>query len=233
MNATLSHMKRRPRRGFTLLEVTIAFAVLGLGLIMIAAIFPAALLEHSQTVDRSRALDLATNAETLIHNRVDPRKLYVDNVALASGFDSPWYAIPFFNMDATGPVAIVNGRETSWDNAIYPRFDHDSDPTTPNVYPTQVYYSQLNNTPISYFVNLPQLFGVDYLSDTVLPRTADLSAASTNRLMWQGFYRTMASGTKQYSIAVCKIRQNKQYARQVVSSVDAYANPRILDADLM
>lgn len=230
MKKTLSHPERRPR-GFTLLEVLIAFAVLGLGLIMIAAIFPAALLEHSRTVDRSRALDLAANAEALLHNRIDPTRLYVNSADLAAGFDSPWYAIPFHNMTADrAPTNLPNGGLSGWDNAR----DYPHNVNAPTR--TQRYYAAINNTP--NFVNAPQLFGLDYLSDRVLPITDELANTATNRLVWHGFYRTTASGTRHFAIAVCKQRQNDEFARQRLDVADAstqstpYEVPRVLQQDI-
>lgn len=231
MTSTLSTTIRRPRRGFTLLEVLIAFAVLGLGLIMIAAIFPAALLEHSRTVDRSRAQDLATDAESLLHNRIDPRRLYVNNLDLANGYDSPWYAIPSHNMGVSNlPVVIdTNGNVSAWDNAVYPP----TDVTKP--FPTEIYYAGLNGTPP--YANPVQLFGLDYLSDIVLPRTNEIVNTASNRLVWHGFYRTMASGTRHFAVAVCKQRQNKEYARQAITfpfpEDRNYTDPRILNVDLL
>lgn len=224
---------RLSHRGFTLLEVLIAFAVLGLGLIMIAAIFPAALLEHSRTIDRSKALDLATNAEALLHNRIDPSRLYVNSVDLANGFDSPWYAIPFHNMTANNLNTFAAGTqyESDWDNAVYGLIDHDNDPATLDVHPTQIYYSLINNIPIGYYVNRPQLYGVDYLSDSIMPRTDAITNTAPSRLVWHGFYRTTASGTRHFTVAVCKQRQNKEYPRQRVDipngALTAYALPRI------
>lgn len=212
---------RRPHGGFTLLEVLIAFAVLGLGLIMVAALFPAALLEHARTVDRSRALDLATNAEAMLHNRLDGTQLYVNNVDLANGFDSPWYAIPFHNMTARNTNTFAPGtpNESDWDNAVYPPV------AAGQPYPTQVYYARVNNTPVSYFVNLPQLFGVDYLSDSILPRTDAIANKATSRLVWHGFYRVTASGTRHFAVAVCKQRQNKEFARQFIPHTGNVTNP--------
>ncbi len=224
MIRTLSRI-RPVRRGFTLLEVMIAFAVLGIGLIMVAAIFPAALLEHSRTIDQSRALDEAAKAETMLHNRINPKRLYVDNVALANGFDSPWYAIPFHNMTVGATPLDLDGdgvQDNGWDNALYPPLPRG----TP--YPTQTFYAGLNNTPT--FANPVQLFGLDYLSDTVLPRTDEIANASNNRLVWHGFYRTTASGTRHFAVAVCKQRQNKNFARQDISATlpaDRYGNPKV------
>ncbi|MCB9855124.1 MAG: prepilin-type N-terminal cleavage/methylation domain-containing protein [Phycisphaerales bacterium] len=233
MTTTLSPTTHRRRRGFTLLEVMIAFAVLGLGLIMVAAIFPAALIEHSRTVDRSNALDLATSAETMLHNRIDPKRLYQDAADLAAGYDSPWNAIPFHNMTANNPNTWVSPLDpdikSDWDNAVYP-------PTPAGKpFPTEIYYAGLNTT--LPFVNPVQLFGLDYLSDTVLPRTDEIANTASNRLVWHGFYRTMASGTRQFAVAVCKQRQNKEYARQAVAfpnpEIRNFTDPRILNADLL
>src|SRR6185295_1233273 len=69
-------------RSFSLLEMMIAIGVLGIGLIMIAAIFPAALLRHRDSIDRSRANEIYSKAESLMRARLDPLRLWVDPILI-------------------------------------------------------------------------------------------------------------------------------------------------------
>lgn len=190
------HNSTTKRGGFTLLEMTVAVAVLGVGLIMVAAFFPAALLEHQRTVDESRAQDLTLKAEAMLHNRLNPSFQYVNQADLAFGYDSPWYAMPFVNMNSNPTPAEINLRN-EWDSALE----------------TQNYYNLLNNIPDAN-ANPIQLFGIDQLSDDILPRNGQRVAEATNRLVWYGFYRTLATGKRDFTVAVVKQRKNQQFAEQ-------------------
>lgn len=217
------------KRGFTLLEMTVAVGVLGVGLIMVAAFFPAALLEHQRTVDDARALNLSSKAETMLHNRLNPDLLYVDQFALAAGFDSPWYAIPFVNMRVRPDNTITNNRR-EWDPTnVNGALGNCLDPDV-----TQVFYNLLNNVPIPATnpcaqPNPVQLFGLDYLSDRVLPRNAARVQEDADRLAWYGFYRTLASGKRDFAAVVCKPRKDRQYAVQDLSDTpeNNYGTPRV------
>jgi len=57
-------------------------------------------------------------------------------------------------------------------------------------------------------------------------------AVSGRRLFWQGFYRTMASGTRHFAVAVCRVSQNDVFARQDPTLTDPYGNPGALMDDL-
>ena len=203
------HTRFHRVRGFTLLETLIAFGVLGIGLVMLAAIFPAALVEHRRTIDRSRAMDLATKAEVMLHSRINPRALYVDNVTLANGFDSPWYALPTVNM----PDGFT-GVQGSWEDGLQ----------------TRAYFAALNLTPPG--ANPIQLFGTDLTTDRVLPRFNEDMDRGRHRLSWQGFYRTMASGTRHFAIAVCRISSSDVFARQDEGLADPFGDPGARMTDL-
>jgi len=217
------------KRGFTLLEMTVAVGVLGVGLIMVAAFFPAALLEHQRTVDDARALNLSAKAEAMLHNRLNPEQLYVDQFALAAGFDSPWYALPFVNMRVLPDITATNIRR-EWDPAnVNTAVGNCLDPDV-----TQVYYNLLNNIPIPpanpcVQPNPVQLFGLDYLTDRVLPRTAARVQEEADRLAWYGFYRTLASGKRDYAAVICKPRKDRQYAVQDLSDTpeNNFGTPRV------
>lgn len=222
---------RISRRGFTLLEMTVAVGVLGIGLIMVAAFFPAALLEHQRTTDDVRALELAREAEAMLYNRINPNLLYVNQASLAAGFDSPWYAMPFVNMRVLpdNTVATINNTR-EWDVANASAVVGNC--TDPDV--TQVYYNLLNNIPIPVAdpciqPNPVQLFGLDQLSDRILPRTADRVRESADRLIWYGFHRTLASGKRDFTVAVCKPRKDRQYAIQDLTDTpeNNYGTPRV------
>lgn len=55
-----------PRRGFTLIEIMLALGVLGIGMVMVASIFPAA-IKQTQTSDRNtKAMVIADNARAIL-----------------------------------------------------------------------------------------------------------------------------------------------------------------------
>jgi len=72
-----------------LLETIIALGILGVGMVMVAAMFPIALTEHRRSADTSRALEMVSKAEAMLHNRLDARLLWVDPNLLRFGIDSP------------------------------------------------------------------------------------------------------------------------------------------------
>lgn len=245
---TRTHSFRRSpgaaRRAFSLLELMIAIGVLGLGLIMIAAIFPAALFQHRGSVDQARANELFTKAESILRSRLDPAQLWFDpsllgppaGIAPFAGRDSPFYLLPHSNLQsgATGwdtlPVAlpgIYTSLRRTYANAInWPR------------------RGSGNNGRVETFDvddNLPAFGGLDCLSDRIAPFTnndrGDDAANSAQGLLdppspftdgefmvapqryaWYGFYRRMATGTINYAVAVCKQQRNQQFAQQIVNN---------------
>ncbi len=74
MTATDSTTRRgiRPARGFSMLELLIAMLLLGLGLVMAATIFPVALDQHRESVERVSAMQVSRNARRLVQSFLAP-----------------------------------------------------------------------------------------------------------------------------------------------------------------
>ena len=171
--------------------------ILGTGMIMVAAIFPVALAEHRQSAEKAQALDLFSKAEAMLHNRLDPSRLWFDTTLFGSGEDSPWLLLPFENMEASIPGTV--GQRV----------------------PMPDYADFINGAPA--LLSSVQLSGTDVLSDRFAPANDAIANTAPNRLLWYGFYRQLASGAKTYTVAICKQRRNQQYLVQDFS--EAIENP--------
>ncbi len=221
---------RRP--GISLLECTIAFTILGVGLIMVAAVFPVALSQHQASTDQARVIEMVSKADAMIRAKVDPSSLWVHPDYLPPGgalvgLDSPWYLLQSVNLS--------RGQDC-WD--AMPQ----------GVGPTQEFYANLidGDNPVDAFPGNATVFlGLDVISDKLAPFTAMRggSACSTtgfgwllpsaspftdeefmeapNRLAWYGFYRRRASGATEYAVAVCKQRRGQLFAEQDVTRPSA------------
>ncbi len=193
--------KARGRRGLSLLETTIALGILGVGLVMVAAMFPVALAEHRMSADTSRALEMVSKAQAMLHNRLDARRLGIDEGLLRGGVDSPWNLLPFANINVGG--VLVD--RSSYADAINFR---------PPIVPNRL--AEL------------QLFGADVLSDRVIPLNDAQAQSAPNRLMWYGFYRQLADGSKSFTVAVCKQRRRQVFFMQDFSVTFPTLNPTAL-----
>jgi len=167
---------------------------------MVSAMFPVALTEHRMSADTSRALEMVSKAEAMLHNRLDARLVWIDpNLLTDDGIDSPWNLLPFANIDVGG-------------NAV----DRTDYAAQANLRSTLPPFSEL------------QLFGTDVLSDRVLPLTDADAQRIPNRLMWYGFYRQLAGGSKSFAVAVCKQRRRQFFFMQDFSVIDPTLNPTAL-----
>ena len=74
LETTRSGSRRRQAAagGFSLLEMMIAIAVLGIGLVMVAAIFPVALDQHRRSADETLALQHAYQGRAIIRAKIEP-----------------------------------------------------------------------------------------------------------------------------------------------------------------
>jgi type II secretory pathway pseudopilin PulG len=206
--------------GFSLLETTIAVGILGIGLILVAAVFPVALTQHRNNVDQARAIELVSKAESLLRARLDATRLWVDPlVTNAPGTDSPWYVLPMVNLGVSA---------TTWDAMVVIAGP-----------PDDLSYADVIDgvTPANYGPNNPlnplYLYGVDILSDRVAPNSGGPFSPFTdsefmsapNRMVWFGFYRQPAAGPKSYATAVCKQRRDQIFFEQDLSVALPFANP--------
>ncbi|MFQ5501468.1 MAG: type II secretion system protein J [Phycisphaerae bacterium] len=177
----------RPPRGFSLIETAIAISILGLGLLMMAAIFPVALTQHRQSADRARALDQISQAEAMLHNRLNPETLWFDPAFLDDGIDSPWNVLPMANIEVGANWLDLTN-----------------------------YSAELNGRVLLPTISELQLLGTDILSDRIVPMNDAQAAVAEARLAWIGFYRQMANGTRAYTAAICKQNRNQVFLMQLV-----------------
>lgn len=183
-------------RAVSLLETTVALSILGIGLIMIAAVFPVALSQHRESADQARALEVVSKAEAILHNRLDASRLWFDDTFLINGRDSYWYLVPFANILAYGTYDFTDAVR---------------------------YADAINNAPLDF--STLQLFGTDVLSDRIAPINDAQAQEAPNRLVWYGFYRQLANGTKSYSAAVCKQRRKQIFYKQDLTITLPTLNP--------
>ncbi len=210
----------RPRQGrapvlrsaISLLETTIAVGILGVGLIMVAAIFPVALSQHRDTTDQARATALLTKAQSMLQSRLRHDLLWMPS-DLPAGQDSPWYPLPstnlYYQADAWDWMAALvppsYTQQTSYANVISGVTDAD--------------YSLRNGT---------RLTGLDTLSDRLAPFTAASQSPPSpftdgqfvdvpSRLAWYGFYRRIA-GKFAFSVAICRQQRNQLFVQQDLSA---------------
>ena len=183
------------------METSVAISVLGVGLVMVAAVFPVALAQHRGSADRSRASAMIEQAQSALHSKIDASQLWI-HPAVPQGFDSSWYALPFRNLWLNG------GWDATEDEA-------------------KQYANLLNGTGNIAFWNRLMLFDSDILSDRLVPANDAGANRATNRFVWYGFYRKQGNGGFQYAIAVCKQRQGQRYVEQDVTEMTP-GTPRLM-----
>lgn len=191
------------RRALSLLETTIAISVLGLGLIMLAAVFPVAMTRHRDAIDDSRATEMLSKAEMMIRSRIDPNLLWVDTASVNLGIDSPFYFIPFANISTAGAAQ-------TWDNTL-----------AAATYADLINKSGVAGGPIAPL----QVFATDVLSDRLPPINDEEANLVQFRYIWYGFYRRQGNGTFRFAAAVCRQRQNETFYEQDFSVARPTLNP--------
>lgn len=230
-----------PRAAFSLLETTIAVGILGIGLILVAAIFPAALTQHRESTDQARAIETIAKAQALIGAKVETGNLWVHTDYLPGGLlahrDSPWYLLPTVNLRVGNDCWDVMVQGTGVNAGLFANF--------------------ANGAPVGAG-NTWNLHGLDILSDRVAPFTLFNSGSSCtstgdgllspagspftdaelmeapNRQVWYGFYRRLATGSFEFAAAACKQRKNQIFAEQdatvstFTSNLSVYATNRRL-----
>ncbi len=234
-DSSLARSKRA--RAISILETTIAIGILGIGMIMVAAVFPVALSQHRDTTDLSHADELLSKADSMLRSRLDKDALWND-LTLPPGEDSPWYLLPSANLSYMSDV---------WSEI----------PTAaPPDYSEFASYANIINGVtggdiLSGTENLTLLTGVDTLSDRRAPFTdADIFSPFTEgefretprRLVWYGFYRQRANGSVNYTVAVCRQLRDQLFVRQDLAensetslafeALNPYSTPLALYGDL-
>lgn len=194
---------RRPCAcAFSLLETTLAVSILGIGLIMVAAVFPVALWQHRDSVYQARSTELASKAGTMLRARLDPNRLWRDPALAQNQLDSPWYVVPFQNLGIGGAWAPLSQ--------------------------AAIHGNRLNSAPDDAASLV--LSGSDLLSDRFAPLDDAAASQISNRVVWYGFYRCLANGTVNYAVALCRQQRSQFFANQNAALPDFYSTPTaILD----
>ncbi len=200
-------------RALSLLELMIAVGILGVGLIMVAAIFPVAITQHKENIEHARAIELINKAKAVLHSRFDASQLWV-NPNLPAGQDSPWYTLPVANLEVGA---------TTWDAMLVGGLNYAD--RVNGVAGT----GGLGGQPSGNYVAGLIIVGLDPLSDrlapnpTMSPFTDSEFMEAPNRFAWIGFYRHLATGMVQFAAAICKQSRNDRFVQQNVFSAPGEA----------
>lgn len=234
--AASSYGKVPGRHAFSIMESTIAIGILGVGLIMIAAIFPVALTQHRVSTERAAALELMGKAGALMESRYSAQQLWVDPQVLASGLDSPWYLLPTVNV-MVGANNATSGAN-NWDAMPVGSFAYadviDGINANNNSTTNATYATTYAGLPASNPLSPLSIYGIDLLSDRVAPYTTGNSYSpfmdeelmeAGFRFVWYGFYRRLSTGATQFAAAVCKQRKEQIFAEQDLTVASPAANP--------
>jgi len=210
------------RRGFSLQEVMVAVGILGIGLILVASIFPVALSQHRDTVEGAQSLTLAHRAQAVMETRVN-RDFPVPagaagllwqpsaNGSLSSGANNPWLVLPGANIDVVSglwaPLGGPNGYQCLINNLFLPL--------------PAVGSPQRCENPL--FWGAP-----DEITDARLPLNDFEASESPYRLAWTGFYRELTDGRIQFAAAICRQKRTDAFIAQDLSDLSiAFASPAV------
>jgi hypothetical protein len=199
--------RRRRCGAISLLETTIAVGILGVGLIMVAAVFPVALSQHRDVTEQIRAVELSSKAQAMLQSRLDQTRLWVPS-DLRGGQDTPWLLLPSTNLSYKAAAwDLMLALTTTYANAINGV--------------SAVDLSQGLQNPTS-------LTGLDTLSDRRAPFSNGIQtppspftdsefANAPNRLAWYGFYRRLG-GKFAFCAAICRQQRNQLFVEQDLSA---------------
>lgn len=226
------------RRAFSMLETSIAVAILGVGLIMVAAVFPVALSQHQSSSEQAAALELVSKAEAIIKSRINPSLLYVPSY-IPAGVDSPWFMLPSMNLSVNalgwdvmeqnvsnpdltaGPVTNLYANFASGFGGI--------NNAPAGVQPEGNIFGFLDTTAYPVVPFAPRQifpFAQDNLSDhSISPDTDEALQTAPNRLVWYGFYRRLANGAFRFAVVVCKQRRGQVFSEQSMNASDSSLLP--------
>ncbi|MFO0972119.1 MAG: hypothetical protein U1A27_01595 [Phycisphaerae bacterium] len=220
----------RRRRAFSLQEVLISVGVLGVGLVLVAAVFPAALFEHRVGVEGATALSLARRADALMGGKITPAVLWrpASTGVMPAGEDGPWSVLPALNLIPNELLAAPPPGPGQW-------FIPAVTLTVPaGVAPAYGNYINTLAWPVAFgspaWVDNPLALGAaDIISDVRLPPDDLVAEEASFRLVWTGFYRELASGAIEHAAALCRQVRGETYAAQALpTDTTAAATPFLM-----
>ena len=108
----------RARRGFSLIEIMLALGVLGVGMVMVAAIFPAAIYQTRAADRTTHAILICENARAILTMKAT----HTGMGAMGGGLDvnTEFAPVVIDDPDRPTPPDIVNPRVIHADDAWYP-----------------------------------------------------------------------------------------------------------------
>lgn len=211
------------RRAFSLQEVMVAVGVLGIGLIMVAAIFPVAMSQHRDAVLGASGLTLSHRAHAIITSRIDTTlwRPITGGSPFPVGDDSPWLALPSPNMVADGTPASTWAPLPLGSFGLLPWSDYANVLNYYGGFPTPV--------PPDDRLSSNRVFwsAADVLSDPRAPINDAEAVEAAQRLAWLGFYRETAARRIEYAAALVRLSRNDAFAVQDLESnlQTAFVNP--------
>ncbi|NUQ46183.1 MAG: hypothetical protein HUU22_09120 [Phycisphaerae bacterium] len=197
----------------------VAIGILGVGLVMVAAIFPVALSQHKDAVDAATAITIANRAAATVRAKVDMNRLWkpVTNGVMPQFEDSPWMALncPMYLADATGNP-LLDPPPSSVQPVPNNYLNHISNPAW-------VAVPSLSTGPVAD--NAVSFLFSDLYSDPRAPRVRAAIEQIPQRLIWYPFYQQTASGEIRFAAAVVRHTAAQRYARQDLGFAGCYATP--------
>jgi len=203
---TVRCRRRRPaigaragvRRAFSLLEIMIAIGILGIGLVMVAAIFPVALDQHRRSTDDVMGNLVAANAEAYLGGLAKPAELLGGALV---------HAYPFVTLDATATrfdLGGANGYIDEINGKLGGIRGSGSPPSWISFATRDIIY------PVPSEARIP------------LPASFTALLDEQTRYVWLAFARGGGATTgNAYIVFVCRRRPGQQFARQNLSQLSS------------
>jgi len=220
------------RRAFSLAEVMIATGILGVGLIMVASVFPVAIAQHRESTEIAGAASLAQRTRALIQSRIntDDVNLWRPlnrslNTGMPDGQPMPWLAIPVSNLNYDLSDSVLGTYDL-----------YDQQPPPVGLANIRAIYENMLSTPIPGSpapAGNPHFFlGYDLVTDLRPPSNGIESDDLDSRLYCVPFYREPDASHVVFAGAVCRQLRGQQFLLQDPTGAAPFATPTILASTL-
>lgn len=213
------------RTAFSLAEVLIATGILGVGLIMVASIFPVAIVQHREAADIAAASTLAQRARAMLLARVniDDNGLYRPIRLGQWPGNSPYQPTPWMAIPIQSLIPAANSPPDG-------RYEN-----LPNggVFPTYASYENILsrwplNPPVPNVPDTVTMFSArDLVSDLRPPQNDTEAEAVASRLVWYPFYREISASDVEFCVAVCRQTRGAIFGLQDTTLANPTLTPTI------